>query len=114
MTKTTAAAAIALWGAATCLSAYAAAPEQTAASAPTITKSEAKNLKTDSEAQYDARKKVAEANESLNKADCKTSLDGSAKRACEKSAKQHAKSQKADAKTLHEAEEQTIDRSKKQ
>ena len=81
--------------------------------APAITKDEAKDLKTQSEAQYAARKKVAEAGETLNKADCKTALDGSAKRACEKSAKAQAKSQKADAKTLHEAEESAIKDGKK-
>ena len=59
----------------------------------TITKDEAKDLKTQSEAQYKARKKVAEANEDLNKADCKAALDGAAQRACEKSAKATAKSQ---------------------
>lgn len=74
----------------------------------TLSSTEAKDLKTQSESQYKARKKVAEANEELNKGDCKTALEGSAKRACEKSAKAAAKSQKADAKTIHEAQEATI------
>jgi hypothetical protein len=78
-----------------------------------ISKAETKDLKTQSEAQYDARKKVAEANETLNKADCKSALDGAAKRACESSAKAAAKSQKADAKTVHEVEEKAIKDAKK-
>jgi hypothetical protein len=75
---------------------------------PAITKETAKNLETQSGAQYKARGKVAEANEELNKGDCKTSLEGSAKRACEKSAKANAKSDKADAKTMHETEKKAI------
>jgi hypothetical protein len=78
-----------------------------------ISKSEAKDLKTQSEAQYGARKKVAEAAETLDKADCKTALDGSAKRACEKAAKAEAKSHKADAKAAHESEEKAIKDAKK-
>ena len=79
----------------------------------TITKDEAQDLKTQSEAQYKARKKAAEANEDLNKADCKAALDGAAQRACEKSAKATAKGHKADAKTLHQVEEQRIKDAKK-
>lgn len=97
--------------AAFCLSAQAADADKT--TNPTLSNSEAKDLKVQSEGQYKARKKVAEANEELNKADCKTALEGSAKRACEKSAKQAAKSQKAGAKTVHEAEEATIKDMKK-
>jgi len=78
-----------------------------------VSKTEAKDLKTQSEAQYKARQKVAEAKEDLDKADCKTSLSGSAERACKKSAKAAAKSRKADAKTVHEAEEQAIKDAKK-
>jgi len=78
-----------------------------------ISKQEAKDLKTQSEAQYKARGKVAEAKEDLDKADCKTSLSGSAEHACKKSAKAAAKSRKADAKTQHEAEEQAIKDAKK-
>ncbi len=78
-----------------------------------ISRAEAKDLKTQSEAQYKARKKVAEAKEDLNKADCKTALDGSAKRACEKTAKNMAKTDKSAAKTVHEAEEKSIKDSKK-
>lgn len=80
-----------------------------AASAPAgLSKDDAKGLKTQSEGQYKARKKVAEANEALDRADCKTALDGSAKRACEKSAKAGAKSVKASAKMAHEIEEKQI------
>ena len=95
-----------------CLSAGAADNDK-AATAPGLARTEAKDLKTQSEANYNARKKVAEANEVLNKADCKTALEGSAKRACEKSAKAAAKSHKADAKTVHEIEEKAIKDAKK-
>lgn len=100
MFKTKATAFIAAAAASFCLGAIAAEP--------TLTKDEAKDLKTQSDAQYKARKNVAEANEDLNKGDCKTALEGSAKRACEKSAKATAKSDKANAKTVHEMEKQTI------
>lgn len=84
-----------------------------AASGPAMSRTEVKDMKNQSEAKYEASKKVSEANESLNKADCKSAMEGSAKRACEASAKQHAKAAKADAKTKHEVEEQAIDRAKK-
>ena len=73
-----------------------------------VTRGEAKDLQNRSEAEYKARQKVAEANEGLDKADCKSALEGSARRACEKSAKAAAKSAKADARTLHEVEEKAI------
>lgn len=79
-----------------------------AASAPGLSKDDAKSLKTQSEGEYKARKKVAEANEALDRADCKAALDGAAKRACEKSAKAGAKSVKASAKMAHEIEEKQI------
>lgn len=78
-----------------------------------IDKGTAKSLKSQSDAQYKERGKVAEANEELNKGDCKASLDGSTKRACEKSAKAEAKSNKADAKVIHEAEKKAISDAKK-
>ena len=84
-----------------------------AADGATITKDQAKDLKTQSDGQYKARKNVAEANEDLNRANCKTALDGAAQRACEKSAKATEKSQKADAKTVHKMEKQAIDDAKK-
>ena len=73
-----------------CLSAGAADTDKPADTG--LARSEAKDLKIQSEADYKARKKVAEANEVLNQADCKTALEGSAKRACEKSARMAAKS----------------------
>ena len=83
------------------------------ASEPALTKQEAKSMKAQSEGQYKAKKNVAEANEDLNRADCKSALEGSAKRACEKSAKHAAKSEKAAAKAVHEVQEKKIDDSKK-
>src|ERR1700743_2527221 len=49
--------------------------------APTVSKSEAKDLKTQSAAQYKARKNIAEANHDLNKGDCKVNADGAVERA---------------------------------
>ena len=95
-----------------CLSAQAADTEKTAPEAG-LTRPEAKDLKNQSEAQYKARKKVAEAQEDLNRADCKTALDGAAQRACAKTAKADAKTKKAAAKTVHEAEESAIKDAKK-
>jgi hypothetical protein len=91
-----------------CLAAGAAETDNNVATDAAVTRREAKDLKAHSEAQYKARKKVAEANEGLDKADCKSALDGSARRACEKSAKAAAKADKADARTLHEVEEKAI------
>jgi hypothetical protein len=107
MFKNTASAIIAAAAAAFCLSAVAADPA-TSPSDPTVTKGEAKDLKTQSDARYKARKNVAEANEDLAKGDCKTALEGSAKRACEKHARASAKTDKAAAKTVHEVEEKKI------
>lgn len=100
---------------ATLLSAIAATLSLTLAHAadPGVSNSEAKDLKNQSEAQYKARQKQAEAKEDLDKADCKSSLSGSAERACQNSAKMAAKKNKADAKTVHESEEQAIKDSKK-
>lgn len=83
-----------------------------AASAAMLTKPEAKSLKATSEGDYKARKNIAEAQENLDKADCKANLDGSVKRACNKSAKAAAKSTKADANLVHEAEEKAIKNAK--
>lgn len=109
MLKRTASALIITAASAFCLAAFAADP----ASEATLSKTEAKDLKTQSEAQYKARKNIVEANQDLNKGDCKTALEGSAKRACLKSARASAKSDKAAAKTLHEVEEQKIKESTK-
>ena len=78
----------------------------------TITKDEAQDLKTQSEAQYKARKKVAEANEDLNKADCKAALDGAAHAPARRARRQPPRV-KADATTLHQVEEQRIKDAKK-
>lgn len=105
-------AAIAAIAASFCFSAHAADGDK-AATTGGLTSAQAKDLKTQADAELKARQKVAEANEVLNKADCKTALEGSAKRACEKSAKANAKSEKADAKTLHEVQEGAIKDAKK-
>lgn len=112
MLKSTASALIIAAASAFCPAAFAADPGAPSTD-PALSKSEAKDLKTQSEAQYKARKNVAEANEDLNRGDCKTALEGAAKRACVKSAKASAKSDKAAAKTLHEIEEQKIKESTK-
>ncbi len=78
-----------------------------------LTRTEAKDLKTQSEADYKAQKKVVDANAEMAEADCKTSLEGGAKRACKKAVKHHAKAGKAEAKMVHEAEEKAIKDAKK-
>ena len=98
---------LAVIAASLCLSVVAADNEK-AATAPALARTEAKNLKTHSEADYKARRKIAEANEVLNKADCRTALEGRARRACERSAKAAARSHKTNAKTVHEIEEKAI------
>ena len=75
---------------------------------PQITRAEAKDLKTQADAEYKARKKIAEANRELNKAECKTELEGGTERACKKGAKYEAKQDKANAKQIHEAEKAEI------
>ena len=92
-----------------CATAYAA---DSAAGGAMLTQQEAKSLKATSEGDYKARKNIAEAQENLDKADCKANLDGSTKRACNKSAKAAAKSTKADANLVHEAEEKVIKNNK--
>ena len=76
--------------------------------APGITHSEAKDLKTQSTADYKARKNIAEANHDLNKADCKINSDGAVKRACDADARAQEKKEKADAKLIHKTETQDI------
>ena len=75
---------------------------------PTLPSQAAKDAKTQSKAEYKARKKVAEANEDLNKADCEVSSDGSVERACKKEAKATSKQDKAHAKTTYETEKKQI------
>ncbi|NML17220.1 hypothetical protein [Azohydromonas caseinilytica] len=75
---------------------------------PAISKQEAKDLKTQSKAEYEARKDLADANHELNKADCEVTADGSAERACKKEAKAVQKAQKAEAKQIHEEDKTAI------
>jgi hypothetical protein len=75
---------------------------------PGLTKDEARDQKIQSKADYKARKKIADANLDLNKADCETSADGAVARACKGSAKAQAKKDKADAKVIHSQEVQDI------
>lgn len=94
----------------TCFSVHAA---DTASGAATgISRTEAKEMKAQSEGTYKARAKVAEANEALGKANCE-SMSGSARRACKSEANYVAKAEKARAKMVHELEEQQIKASKK-
>jgi hypothetical protein len=76
--------------------------------APGITRSEAKDLKTQSRGDYNARKNIAEANHDLNKADCKVGSDGAVERACKADARAQEKKEKADAKLIHQTETQDI------
>ena len=76
--------------------------------APGITKSEAKDLKTESKGDYKARKNIAEANHDLNKADCKVNSDGAVERACKADARAQEKKEKADAKLIHKQEDADI------
>jgi hypothetical protein len=76
--------------------------------APGITKSQAKDLKIESTADYKARKNIAEANHDLNKADCKVGSDGAVERACKSDARAQEKKDKADANLIHKQETQDI------
>lgn len=75
---------------------------------PTILTQEGKDAKVHSKAEYKARKKVAEANKELNKADCETSSDGMAEHACKKNARAISKQEKAEAKMRYENEKKDI------
>ena len=75
---------------------------------PVISNQEAKDLSTQSKAEYEARKDLADANHELNKADCEVTADGSAERACKKEAKAIRKAQRAEAKQLHESDKEAI------
>jgi hypothetical protein len=88
-------------------------PAHAADADATLTHSEAKDLKTQSNADYKTNKKIVEATEEQNKADCKTALEGSAKRSCVKSAKAAAKSDEYAAKAAHQLQEKSIDAAKK-
>jgi hypothetical protein len=74
----------------------------------TLTHSQAADLKTQSNADYKASKKIADADHAVNTADCKTTLGGGTERACRKDAKAQAKLDKADAKMQNKAEKADI------
>ncbi|MBX3622088.1 MAG: hypothetical protein KF891_19140 [Rhizobacter sp.] len=76
--------------------------------ATTILTPEGKDAKVHSKAEYKARKKVAEANKELNKADCETAADGMAEHACKKNARAISKQEKAEAKMIYENEKKDI------
>ncbi|MDP9125090.1 MAG: hypothetical protein M3N82_10910 [Pseudomonadota bacterium] len=76
--------------------------------APGVTRSEAKDLKTESKGDYKARKNIAEANHDLNKADCKVNSEGAVERACKADARAQERKEKADAKLIHKTETQDI------
>ena len=76
--------------------------------APGLTRSEAKDAKIQSEAEYKARKNIAEANHDLNKADCKVDASGAVERACKSDARMQEKKDKADANLIHKQETQDI------
>lgn len=69
----------------------------------------ARNEKTQAKAEYKARKKVADANKTLDVADCKTaSLDSKDLRDCKEEAKHEAKDTKRDAKHVYKSEKADI------
>ena len=76
--------------------------------APGLTRSEAKDAKIQSTAEYKARKNIAEANHDLNKADCKVDASGAVERACKSDARAQEKKDKADANLIHKQETQDI------
>jgi hypothetical protein len=74
-----------------------------------LTSEQARDLKTESKAEYKARKKVADAQEDLDVADCKTSnLDSKTERDCKHDAKQLSKDAKKEAKQIHKDEKADI------
>jgi hypothetical protein len=76
---------------------------------PPLTKHEAKDLKTESKADYKARKNITEAQKELDVADCKTSgLESKDERDCKKMAKDSAKDSKHTAKEIYKQEKADI------
>ncbi|HEY0821597.1 MAG TPA: hypothetical protein VGD46_22680 [Rhizobacter sp.] len=69
---------------------------------------EGKDAKETAKGEYKARKKVAEANKELNKADCEVAANGMAEHACKKHARSQAKTDKAEAKMIYENEKKDI------
>lgn len=82
--------------------------ETTMVPAPTVSHSQAKDLKTESKAEYKARKNIAEADHDLNKANCKINSDGAVERACKADARAQESKDKADANLIHKSEVQDI------
>jgi len=82
--------------------------EDSTTPAPSVTSPEAKDAKVHSKAEYKARKKIADANKDLNKADCETKSDGMVEHACKKEARAAAKQEKAEAQVIHETEKKQI------
>lgn len=75
----------------------------------TLSSEQARDLKTESKAQYNARKKVADAQHDLDVADCKTSnLDSKNERDCKHDATQAKKAAKDDAKQIYKDEKADI------
>ncbi len=83
-------------------------PNAMPATPPTVLTQEGKDAKEISKGEYKARKKVAEANKELNKADCEVSSNGMAEHACKKHARAQAKEEKAEAKMIRENEKKDI------
>jgi hypothetical protein len=83
-------------------------PNATPTTPPTGLTQEGKDAKETSKGEYKARKKVADANKELNKADCEVSANGMAEHACKKHARAQAKEEKAEAKMIHENEKKDI------
>ena len=79
-------------------------PPQTAP----LTRGEQHDMKVQSEADFKARKKIADANLDENKAACENAAYGSLEHACKKDAKAEANKDKADAKVIHEADKVDI------
>lgn len=76
--------------------------------APTGLTQEGKDAKEQAKGEYKARKKVADANKELNKADCEVAANGMAEHACKKHARTQAKEEKAEAKMIYENEKKDI------
>lgn len=95
-------------------SAQSTTPDDPMATKPAIPSQEAKDAKVHSKAEYKARKKIADANKDLNKADCETSADGMAEHACKKAARASAKKDKAEAQLMYENEKKQIKAGDKQ
>jgi hypothetical protein len=80
------------------------------ASAPALSHDQAKDAKTQADAQYKAKKDQADASEKLNKANCDTAHNSThgEKSACKDVAEAQAKKQKADAKLQKETDDANI------